>query len=243
MPYRKEQFVNDEIYHILLRGIDNNLIFKDINDYYRGIFSIYEFNNSRSVEIIKRRQEIQTIKKKLKERGERISSISDRRDKLVEVLAFCFMPNHIHLLVRQLKNGGITKFMRKVGAGYGRYFNRRYGRRGYVFQNRFSAIHIKNNEQLKTVFVYIHTNPTALIESNWKEKGIKNPKKIIKFLEAYKWSSYSDYIGRKNFPSVTERNFILEIMKNEKGCKKFVDYWIKYKGKIRKKFAKLTLEE
>lgn len=242
MPYRKPQFVNDEIYHIILRGIDDNLIFKDINDYYRGIFSIYEFNNVKSVEILRRRREIQTIKRKLRNSGDRVSSISDTRNKIVEVLAFCFMPNHIHLLVKQLKKGGITKFMRKVGAGYGRYFNRKYNRRGYVFQNRFLAVHIKDDNQLKTIFVYIHTNPIALVEPNWKEKGIQNPRRVIKFLEDYKWSSYPDYIFKKNFPSVTERNFILKIIKKGQGCKEFVEHWVKYKGKIRK-LAKLTLGE
>jgi len=239
MPYRKQQFVNNEIYHIVLRGIDDNLIFKDKNDYYRGIFSIYEFNTTKSVTIQSRRKIRATIKKKL-DRGP--ASIIDERDKLVEVLAFCFMPNHFHLLVKQLKNGGITKFMSKVGTGYGRYFNKKYNRKGYVFQNRFSAIHIGDDEQLKTVFVYIHTNPTALIEPKWKEKGIKSPPKVIKFLGDYKWSSYPDYILKKNFPSVTERNFIWRIMNGERGCKKFVEYWVKYKGEIRK-FANLALEK
>lgn len=239
MPYRKQQFINDEIYHIVLRGIDDNLIFKDINDYYRGIFSIYEFNTTKPVTIQSRRKIRATAKKKLDRSP---SSIIDERDKLVEVLAFCFMPNHIHLLIKQLKDGGITKFMRKIGTGYGRYFNKKYNRKGYVFQNRFSAIHIENDDQLKNVFVYIHTNPAALADPNWKERGIKNPKKVIKFLENYKWSSYPDYISKKNFPSVTERSFILEIMKKEQGCKKFVNYWVKYKGEIRK-FANLTLEE
>ena len=97
MPYRKQQFADNEIYHIILRGIDNNLIFKDIDDYYRGIFSIYEFNNKKSVAILKRRQEIKSNKKKFLKIGQGPSSSSfDIRDKLVEVLTFCFMPNHIH---------------------------------------------------------------------------------------------------------------------------------------------------
>lgn len=236
MPYRKEQFVKGEIYHILLRGIDDNLIFKDVDAYYRGIFSIYEFNTTKPITIRKRRE----IRARIKRRGP--SSVVDERNKLVEVLAFCFMPNHIHLLLKQLKDNGITKFMSKLGTGYGGYFNRKYGRKGYVFQNRFSAVRIENDNQLKNVFVYIHTNPTALIEPHWKERGIENPEEVIKFLENFKWSSYPDYIGKKNFPSVTERNLILEIMKKEQGCKEFVEYWIRYKGKIRE-FSNLALEE
>jgi len=239
MPYRKQQFVNGEIYHIVLRGIDDNLIFKDINDYYRGIFSIYEFNTTKPVTIQYRRK----VRVHLKQKLDRDPvSVIDERDRLVEILVFCFMPNHIHLLLRQLKNEGITKFMSKVGAGYGGYFNRKYSRKGYVFQNRFSAVHIKDDNQLKTVFVYIHINPISLVEPKWKEKGIKNPEKIIKFLENFKWSSYPDYILKKNFSSVTDRNLILEIMKGEQGCKEFVKYWVRYKGKI-KEFVNLALEE
>lgn len=152
------------------------------------------------------------------------------------------MPNHIHLLVKQLKNSGITKFMMKFGAGYGGYFNRKYNRKGHVFQNRFSSIHIKNNNQLRVVFVYIHTNPIALVEPKWKELGIREPEKAIKFLENYKWSSCPDYIGSKNFPSVTDREFILKIMNGEEGCQEFVESWVRYKGKIRE-YPKLVLEE
>ncbi len=246
MPYRKEQFINGEIYHLVVKGIDENVIFKDLDDHYRGIFSIYEFNNAKHVIIRERRKARLRIKKEFrkiaKEAADRDPTSVDSRDKLVEVLAFCFIPNHLHLLVRQLKNNGISKFMAKLDGGYGGYFNRKYARQGYVFQKRFTAIRIKNEEQLKTVFVYIHTNSISLIEPKWKEIGIKNPKKAIKFVEDYKWSSYPDYIGKKNFPSVTEREFISKIMGDEKGCKDFVDFWIKYKGKI-KKFPEISLED
>jgi putative transposase len=230
MPYRKEQFINGEIYHIVVRAIDENIIFKDIDDYYRAIFSIYEFNNAKPV-VIKERRKAHA----------RDPISGNSRDKLVEVLAFCIMPNHLHLLLKQLKENGVTNFMKKFGAGYGGYFNRKYHRKGYVFQNRFVAVPIKTDDQLKTVFVYIHTNPISLIEPKWKELGIKGPEKAIEYVENYKWSSYPDYIGKKNFPSVTERDFILKIMGGKEGCKDFVDNWIRYKGKI-KEFSELALE-
>ncbi len=252
MPVKRPKLVNDEIYHIVVRGVGNSLLFKHINDYYRGIFSLYEFNNANPVSIIKRRQQIQNIKKKFREhlsakkRREQFSSKSfkmmvDKRNHLVEVLAFCFMPNHVHLLLKQIKNDGITKFMRKFGAGYATYFNKKYNRRGHLFQSRFRAVHIKNDEQLKTVFVYIHSNGISLVEPKWKERGIKNPKKVIKFLGDYKWSSYQDYIGKTNFPSVTERKFLLKVMGEKKGCKNFVENWIKYKKEL-KFWNKITLE-
>lgn len=244
MPYRKEQFINGEIYHVVLRALDDNLIFKDVNDYYRGIFSIYEFNNLKPTTIQNRRKERARFKKLSSPDRDRVSIVADfvdKRDKLVDILAFCFMPNHIHLLLRQLKENGITQFMRKVGIGYAGYFNRRHSRKGYVFQNRFKDVHIENDDQLKTVFTYIHTNPISLIEPGWKKVGIKDPEKIEKFLNNYKWFSYSDYIGNNNFPSVTERNFILEIMGGKQGCKDFVDNWIRYKKMIGE-FPEILLE-
>lgn len=245
MPYRKVQFANNEIYHVVVRAIDDNVIFKSIDDHYRGIFSIYEFNNVKPVVIRDRRQarakikkEFQKIAKKNTDRG---PSSVDYRDKLVEVLSFCIMPNHLHLLVRQLKEGGIIKFMSKLNTGYGGYFNRKYSRKGHVFQNRFGAIHIKNDEQLKVVFAYIHVNSISLIEPKWKELGIKNMAECIKFLNGYKWSSYPDYIGKTNFSSVTDRKFMLELMNGEAACKNFVEDYLKYRGKI-KEFDELILE-
>lgn len=251
MPSRRQQLINGEIYHIVIKRIGEELLLKDIDDYYRGIFSVYEFNNAKPVEIRKRRKQIRAIKKQFRKIcGERVSAdstefsikIPDTREPLVEILFFCFMPNHIHLVLKQLKEGGIIKFMNKIGAGYAGYFKRKHNLKdkGYFFKGRFVAVHIKTEKQLKNVFVYVHTNSISLIEPKWKEVGIKNPEKAIKFIEDYKWSSYPDYIGKKNFPSVTERDLILKIIGGEKGCKDFVEYWIRYKGKIRE-FAELAI--
>jgi putative transposase len=228
MPYRKNQFSNNDIYHIVLRGIDDNLIFKDVDDYYRMIFSIYELNNVAPTTIQRQRE----ARKRFKKENRGPSFTVDERDKLVEVLSFCFMPNHIHLLLKQVKDIGITKFMVKIGTGYAGYFNRKYNRRGYVFQNRFKDIYIKDDSQLRIVFNYIHANPISLIEPGWKEFGIKDSEKVIEFLEEYKWSSYQDYIGKQNFPSVTQRNFLLKTIGEEKGCREAISDWVKYKEKI-----------
>lgn len=225
MPYRKEQFVTGEVYHITLRALDNSLLFKDEKDYYRMIFSVYEFNNKNRVSIKDRREA--RARWKDSPRGRASGTEEDKREKMVDIFAFCWMDNHIHLLLKQLEEGGIQKFMSKVGTGFARYFNDKYQRKGHLFQNRFGAVHIESDEQLKTVFVYIHTNPISLIEPGWKEKGVKNLEKVIEFLESYKWSSYQDFIGKKNFSSVTQREFLLEVIGGEKGCKDFIDNWVK----------------
>ena len=108
MPYRKEKFENGDIVHIIIRGVDGNLLFRDRDDYYRGIFSIYEFNNLNPVSIKYRREIVNRFKKSIRgPTSDKSIIMPDKRDKMVEVLAFCFMPNHIHLLVRQIKDNGI----------------------------------------------------------------------------------------------------------------------------------------
>jgi len=243
MPYRKEKFENGDIAHIILRGVDGNLLFRDISDYYRGIFSIYEFNNLKSVSIKKRRRIIDRLKKVGRGPTSAIADRIDERDKMVELLCFCFMPNHIHLLIKQVGDNGITEFMRKIGTGYGGYINRKYHKEGHVFQSNFQAVKITTNEQLEIVFAYISTNPISLIYKDWKNIRVedKDFKKTTEFLKEYKWSSYSDYIGTKNFSSVTQREFILELFGGENKCKEFVEDYIKNKGES-KEYSEIFLE-
>jgi len=223
---KRPQLVNDEIYHIVLRGASDSLIFLNKDDYYRGVFSLFEFNDKQMVSIRDRRR-ARIYAKKFGNK-----EFSATRKILVEILAFCFMPNHIHLLLRQIKDNSITDFMRKFGTGYALYFNKKHKRQGHLFQSKFKAVHIKNDRQLNVIFNYIHTNPISLLEPNWKEKGTQAPKKANDFINDYKWSSYQDYIGQKNFPSVTERNFLSEMMGGTVGCKKSVQDWIGHKKEV-----------
>lgn len=223
--------MNNNIYHIVIRGVNDSLIFKNDQDRFRAIFSMYEFNNSKSVEI----REQKMKRRRFKMHGGR-ASVHERRDLIVDILVFCLMPNHIHFLLRQSKDGGIVKFMRKFGSGYAGYFNKKYKRKGYVFQGRFKSVDIQSDKQLRVVFSYIHTNPVSLIEPGWKEKGIGNLGKTIKFLENYNWSSYGDYLGKDNFPSITDRQFLLEVMQGADGCKSFVDDWLKYKKSLKNNY-------
>ena len=241
MPVKRPRLVINEIYHVLLRGVGDSLIFKNDDDRYRTMFSLYEFNTAEPV-VIRERRRRRRRKTSKEQFSEDLGEVNMRKKKLVEVLAFYLMPNHIHLLLRQVVNNGITQFMRKFGAGYATYFNRKYSRRGHLFEGRFKAVHIKDNDQLQIVFAYIHTNGVALIEPQWKEKGVRDFKRVIKFLENYKWSSYQDYLGKKNFPSVTKRDFLSEVMGGEKGCRKFVNDWIKYKESIADDTAEVGLE-
>lgn len=225
--FKRPQLANNEIYHIVIRGVDGRDIFRDQSDYYRAIHDLFEFNDTKPAAWQHRRfnrNQSEIRSRTIGDKGER-----PPRDFIVNILAFCLMPNHIHLLLRQIQDSGISFFMRKFGVGYAGYFNRRHERSGYLFQGRFRATHIKTDNQLKTVFVYIHTNPAILVDPKWKEGGIKDTGKTIEFIENYKWSSYPDYLGKHNLPSVTQRDFFNEIMKREE-WQKYVNEWIEYKS-------------
>ncbi|OGN01512.1 MAG: hypothetical protein A3B91_00040 [Candidatus Yanofskybacteria bacterium RIFCSPHIGHO2_02_FULL_41_29] len=136
------------------------------------------------------------------------------------------MPNHFHLLIRQKADNGIVQFMRKLGTGYAMYFNKKYDRVGSLFQGKFKAVLINEDEHFKYLPYYIHLNSLDLISPEWREFKIKDYNKAINFLNKYRWSSYLDYSGYKNFPSITQRYFLEEFIGKPSKYKKDTENWL-----------------
>lgn len=245
MPFsKKPQFVNGEIYHIVNRGVEKRNIFQQICDYFRFISCLYECNDRNAVVMRDRKEERKNQKQKSigqKSIGDTYGNSRRKREPLVEIWVFCLMPNHFHLVLRQLVDNGISLFMKKLGDSYVGYFNRKYNRRGMgsLFQGPFRAIHIETQDQLINVVCYIFTNPVELLEKTWKEEGVQNPQRAIKHLESYRWSSYLDYIGKKNFLSVTNREFLIKAFGSSQNIKKFVEGWILSKAELNKNLNKI----
>jgi putative transposase len=212
---RKAQLLNNNIYHIYNRGTEKRQIFLDDSDYARFIHYLYEFNNS---------DVIFNFARDINVRG-RTSNINTKNP-FVEIIAFCLMPNHFHLILRQLKDGSIAKFMQKIGTGYTMYFNQKNKRNGVLFQGRFKSILIESDEYLMHLSRYIHINPVELYEPSWKENGIQNWENINEFLESYRWSSYLDYIGIKNFPSVINKEIVNSFFQDEQSYKNFINQYL-----------------
>ena len=116
MSLKRPKFINGEIYHIFNRGVEKRNIFQQVSDYFRFIFCLYELNNK---SLIKMRNQIE----KRKERKNTGATHAIKREPLVEIFVFCLMPNHYHLILRQLVDGGISLFMKKLGDSYVGYFN------------------------------------------------------------------------------------------------------------------------
>lgn len=136
----------------------------------------------------------------------------DFSKKIVEVLTYCLMPNHFHLLIKQLKEDGITEFISKLSNSYTKYYNTKYSRVGPLFQGEFKAVLIENDAQLIHVSRYIHLNPISSF--------------LIKDLSTYPWSSYGEYIN--NINGICSKEQILGYFKSIKDYQQFVSDQIGY---------------
>lgn len=214
---QKPQLANNEIYHVYNRGVEKRKIFLEEADYLRFIHDIFEFNNSIPAQRFYQSSGVGLPKI---ERGE-------PRKFLVDILAFCIMPNHFHLMLKQKVDNGITKFMHKFGTGYANYFNLKYKRSGTLFQGKYKAVHIQRDAHFIYLPFYIHFNPLDIAAPEWRDGKINNISEVIKFLESYRWSSYLDYIGKKNFPSVTQREFLMDFFGGPEQYKRDAMEWLK----------------
>ena len=125
------------------------------------------------------------------------------------------MPNHYHLLVTPLVENGVSLFMKKLNGGYAKYFNEKYERSGALFQGKYKSVPIDTDAHFLYIPYYIHFNPLDIEMYEWRDRGVKNFKEAEKYLQKYRWSSHLDYLGTKNFPSVTQRDALLDFFKGE----------------------------
>ena len=186
MSIRKINLVQGEYYHIYNRGNSKQKIFHDKEDYLRFISLLYVSNTNESFNLYDLSRDLNFNVYEL-----------ERNNLLVNIGAYCLMPNHFHFLITEITEGGISKFMQKLGTAYSMYYNKKYERTGVLFEGKFKAQHVDNDRHLKYLFSYIHLNPIKLIQKDWKEKGIKNKKEALNYLSKYPYSSYFDFVGEK----------------------------------------------
>lgn len=224
MPYRNIVFATGEVYHIVNRGVAQAPIFQNKRDYFRMLEVIWFYRHFKPPLRFSFYNQLPK-----RERENLIKSLNNSKENLVEVLAFCLMPNHLHFLLKQLKDGGISVFMRKLQDSYARFFNIKYKRNGSLFQAMFKAIRVENDEQLLHVSRYIHLNPATsyLID--------------IKNLEDYFWSSFPDYIGKRSLEGLNP-SFILNFFKTKKQYRQFIFDQADYQREL-SKVRHLILEE
>lgn len=136
----------------------------------------------------------------------------------MEIFAFCLMPNHFHLLLKQKEERGISKFMNIFQNSHVRYLNTKYDRKGPLFQSIFKAIRIETDEQFLHVVRYILLNPVTAYFIEIEE------------LINYPWSAFSEYFTDE--PAFVNKEEVLNFFKTKNDFRKFVFDQVDYQRKL-----------
>jgi len=175
---RKTILTRGETYHIFSRSIANFKIFNNDDDYVRMLYLIkyFQINNpptkfSYFIEL-----------KQVQQFGflNYLDSIAKDQANIVQIIAYCLMPTHLHLILKQLSPTGISEFMGNALNGYSRYFNTKYKRKGPLWESKFQNVKVENDEQLIHLTRYLHLNPVTA--------------RLIERPQDWQYSSYKEYI-------------------------------------------------
>ncbi len=216
--------MNEEIYHVFNRGIAAQPTFSDKRDYMRALETLFFYQNENPPV---RYAKFLTLSRQ--QRSEILDKMAERKHLLVEIIAYCLMPNHFHLMLKQQADNGISKFMANFSNSYTRYFNTKYKRYGPLYQGKFKAIRVETDEQLFHLSRYIHLNPY----SSYVVKTIED-------LENYPFSSFPEYLG-KAVNNYCAKEIILDNFKKS-SYQKFVFDQADYQRGL-EEIKHLTLEE
>ncbi len=180
-----------EYYHVFNRAVSKQTIFHDRADYLRFLFLVLYFQSPEKIQNISRAM-LDFVQHPVLNIA---AEIINKRN--VELISFCIMPNHFHLLVKDVGENSLSSYMQRVLNAYSKYYNIRYQKSGHVFQGPYKIVHVDSDEQLKYLSAYIHRNPRELPQ--WKDK-----------YESYPWSSYLDTIGNNRWGDLVVPKILLE---------------------------------
>ena len=174
-------------YHLYNRGVDKRIIFQDNFDRQRFVdtFRLARLSNSPKLSWLKKQVKIGNIS------SIDLENLEEKyAPPLLDIIAYSIMPNHFHFQIKELIEGGVSKFFQKLGTSYTMYFNVRHERTGRLFESKYKSVLIETDEQLIHLSRYIHANPF-------------NSSKIdisLKQLRTYPWTSLPDYLGTRKQP-------------------------------------------
>lgn len=221
---RRTTFALGEFYHVYNRGVDKRIVFENESDYKRFMLLLHLCNGESPVRL-------DILNPKGSTSTDPIGN--SNFPSIVSVGAFCLMPNHFHILLREITEGGISAFMHRLSTAFTMYFNAKNERSGALFQGRFKAEHANNDRYLKYLFSYIHLNPVKLVEPAWKEIGIQDKDMVKKYLLSYPYSSYLDYIkGGREASKIVDRDEFPDYFGSETNFENFIDDWLSYREQI-----------
>ncbi len=166
--YVVRSFAEDSYYHVFNRGVEKRAIFLEENDYLTFIYYLFAY----LLPLEKVLEKYPDLPMRLTGR-----SLADE----VELIAYCLMPNHFHLLLKQKTKDGISRLLKQLTNAYTLYFNQKNNRVGGLMQGSFRAVPITEDNLFIHLVRYIHLKAAIA--------------RIAPDLAAYRWSSYGDYLG------------------------------------------------
>ena len=214
---RRIVFAPGEYYHLYNRGVEKRSIFENDEDRERFLTLLYLSNNTKPF-----------VMRDLQKSGHEFNDIFDiAREPIVALGAYCLMDNHFHILVKEIEEGGITIFMKRLMTGYTMYFNRKHKRVGPLFQGTFKAEHASDDEYLKYLYAYIHLNPAKISHENWRTQSGKRLEEMVK---EYPYSSFTDYQkpGSRKHGNIMTPNEFPDYFENSKQFVEYHDEWLNF---------------
>lgn len=214
---RKEKLVIGEIYHIFSKSIADFKIFNSNGNILRMKYMLKYYQVEDMPYRFSRFMEPKDIQKQ----GfiEYFNFVSKEKEKIIKVIAYCVMPTHIHLILKQLKENGISNFMGNILNSYSRYFNTKQKRKGPLWEGRFENVLIKTDEQLLHLTRYIHLNPVSAY--------------LVDEPENWQASSYNEYLENSGGNErICEYDDVLQI--DKVSYKHFVQDRISYQRELNK---------
>ena len=217
MPYRITPFVPGETYHIFNRSIARQPIFKQKRDYQRiiDLVNYYRFT--------KPPLRFSHYNRLPEDKREQYSSTHLVNNKLMlDIHAYCIMPNHFHFLISPKTTLAVSDFMRNIQNAYSKYFNMKYKRTGSLFQFMFKAVRVESDEQMMHTSRYIHLNPVTSFQIQ------------ISDLDNYPYSSFKNYVLDNNLSPMIKSDLILSYFKSKKSYRSFVYDQVDYQQTLSK---------
>lgn len=206
--------VNGEVYHILSKSIAGYEIFNTQADYLRMMHLLRYYQKETKM----RFSDFLLLKGIRTGFNACFAEFNADKNDLVQIIAYCLMPTHFHLILKQLENNGISKFIGNILNSYSRYFNVKHKRRGPLWEAKFKNVLIENDEQILHLTRYIHSNPTTAL--------------LVEKPEKWLYSSYKEYLETSEELALCNYKNIIDI--EPKSYRKFVNNRISYQRELAK---------
>ena len=215
---RREPSSIGDYFHVFNRGNRRMPIVYDESDRWRFLKILRYFNDEYSVDNIFRCVDLEV-------KSGRCHNFERPKDwppphSLVKILSYSLMPNHFHLLLKEIIDGGVSRFMKKFADGFTKYINTKYDEVGSLFQGPYKRTTIKSEKTLQYTDVYIQIFNIFELYPGGLEKAIKEFDKAFNFVLEYQFCSLGESFGRRNL-HIIDRDVLAETFRNLQEYKEF----------------------